>query len=160
MKVDITLRDLNAEEAAAILVAAKDGGAKLALFFATPGQAAMQAAPAAVAAATGQGEMDFPPKTDAPPAPAAATPPAASSPPPAAAKPAAPPNADLEKWSRYTTTKSVVKALIEGENIKDRAAILARCQELRAAGVAPLKAVPEDQFADRVGSAVLALLGE
>jgi len=158
MKVDITLRDLNAEEAAAILMAAKEGGAKLALFFATPGSSAMQTAPAAVAAATGSS-----------PAPAAATPPPAAEAPSAqqelsAAKPAAaaapPANADLEKWSRYTTTKSVVKALIEGENIKDRAQILARCQELRVAGVAPLKAVPEDQFADRVGSAVLALLGE
>lgn len=153
MKVDITFRDLSAEEAAAILTAGKSGGASLALFLASPGQHVKEAAPAAVAAATGtappqqQAELPMAKPAAAPP-PAQATGPAPLPPQPAG---------DLEQWSRFSTTKQIVKALVEG-GMKDRAAILAKCQELRAAGVAPLKAVPEDQFADRVGSAAMTLL--
>lgn len=169
MKIDITFRDLNATEAAAILQMGKANGAELALFLASPGAPTMAAAPAAVAAATGAP----PPASGFPEDPqwaqrAMPGPTGPNNGSPAAAPPAPPAReagaddgpaaSDLEEYSRYPTTRAVVKALYE-KGITSEADLLKKCLELRASGVTPLKAVPEDQFPTRIGAALIALTG-
>lgn len=161
MEIDITFRNVNATEAATILVAAKDGGASLALFFATPGAPAMQAGPAAAAAVPFRAPD---PLTAAGPSPSQAPPAAAQTaqPPAQPAQVAGPPGniaaPDFLAFSRAPSVKAVVKALLDS-GVTDAAAVLSRCLELRGQGVPALAAVPEDQLADRVAGSLAALQG-
>lgn len=160
MKIDITFRDLNAAEAAAILQMGKANGVELALFLATPGAPVMTAAPAAVAAATGIGTPAVP--GHVPTASAGVAMPVSGRPvetPPAAAPVAAggaTSAPDFLTFSRAPNVKAVVKALLDS-GVTEQAAILARCEELRGQGVPALSAVPADQLADRVAGSVAAL---